>query len=364
MRKLVPESIDEAFHLRSPFQKKNKETSFKTSKAWKEKFSDKPDPIEDEINELTPDNESGDPAWYEEEIAATFLNYGMEQPAIDQLLSDPNIQNEISRGKERGIGPEKTALYLLQQADERDLFPSEEDAFDQREMDKREEGYMGDIKYDHNGPLEEYDQMEEEHPADGWQKQEADRRYERDNAREVDPEEYEEPLDEAVMNEVSLGAMYREMGTWMRLDPRMQKIADESGIDDTNSEDLQYLVNGWTDGQYDEDPDMLMSELEQIINSLNENVNEGYGQDAERVLSLVSDKYAAPTVSDIVSFIVDNWEDVTGTPRSEMYAEQDFPDVIQEIMEIVGIDADEFGEEWIYATEGEEDSHLGRYTGR
>ena len=48
--------VSEAFHLKSPFKKKYTETKFKPSKDWKERFPEKPDPEEDEINELTQDD--------------------------------------------------------------------------------------------------------------------------------------------------------------------------------------------------------------------------------------------------------------------------------------------------------------------
>ena len=177
-------------------------------------------------------------SWYEEELVATFMAYGMDEIEIDLLLNDPDVEQEIKDAEERGFGPEKTALYLLQKADEAGLVPNEK-------------------------TIEE---CGDDHPAGEWQQREADRRFQ-EEPEDYDPENYEEPLDEKI-NEVSLGDMYREMGTWMQLNPRMQKIADESGLNDANSEDLQYLVNGWMDGAYDEDPEILMSELENIIEQL------------------------------------------------------------------------------------------------
>lgn len=199
--------------------------------------------------------ESKFPDWYFDEVEATFQAYGLDEVEIDLILNDPDVMAEIMDAKANGFGPEKTALYLLQQADEKGLVPNENPA-------PPRQGVMGD----------DIDECGDEHPAGDWQGQEADRRWQRDH-REYDPDEEEYPYDDMdesarPINEVSLGDMYREMGTWMRLDPKMQRIADESGLTDENSEDLQYLVNGWMDGQYDEDPEVLMSELENIIEQL------------------------------------------------------------------------------------------------
>ena len=302
-------------------------------------------------------NESQYPDWYFDEVEATFIAYGLDEVEVDLILNDPDVVDEIMDAKERGFGPEKTALYLLQQADEKGLVPKEKEVgpspedlhgdvtvshgerapykrmgenvneeqlpggpeFDEIRMQlgklgmpmKKANGHIttfmmmadnptydriltidpreaaqiivagndagvarkerGEAYYDnkYEFPIEE---QGEDHPAGEWQQREADRRWERDH-REYDPDEEEFPYDEmdesvGAINEVSLGDMYREMGTWMRLDPQMQRIADESGLTDANSEDLQYLVNGWMDGAYDEDPEVLMSELENIINQL------------------------------------------------------------------------------------------------
>ena len=280
--------------------------------------------------------------WYEEELIATFVAYGMDEVEIDLLLNDPDVTQTITDAIDRGFGPEKTALYLLQQADESGLIPNETPSpprqgimgenvneeqlpggpeFDEIRMQlaklgmpmkkannhitgfmmmadnptydriltidpraaakaivagndagraRRERGEAySDNKYEF--PMEE---QGEDHPAQEWREQEADRRWQQEPP-DYDPEDYEEPYDDLDecgvfenINETSLGDMYREMGTWFRLDPRLQKIADESRVTDENSEDLQYLVNGWMDGMYDEDPDTLLREIENIIEQL------------------------------------------------------------------------------------------------
>jgi hypothetical protein len=165
-------------------------------------------------------------SWYEDEVEATFAAYGMDEIEIDLMLNDPDVDEVIKNAEESGFSPEKTALYLLQKADESGLIPNEQD-------------------------ISEY--------ADD----------------------------------------------------------EESSIDE----------------DFGDKPDAQ--------------------REAQRVLDLISADHGSPSVRDIVTFIVKNWEEVTGTPRSEMYAEQDFPDVILEIMDFIGIDADDFGSEWESATERE-----------
>ena len=193
-------------------------------------------------------------SWYEDEVEATLAAYGLDEIEIDLILNDPDISQEIQDAAERGFDAEKTALYLLQQADEKGLVPNEQD-------------------------ISEYDD-EEEHPAGEWQRQEQDRRFQRDDELMYDPE------DECYLDEGSDGI--------------------------------------------------------QVV-----------GQKAQRILDLVSTDQGSPSVRDVVSFIVKNWEEVTETPKSEMYAEQDFPDEILEIMDFFGMDEEEFTSEWEMATERE-----------
>ena len=70
---------------------------------------------------------------------------------------------------------------------------------------------------------------------------------------------------ESLNESVHLGDMYREMGTWFDLSPKMIKAADESGIDTKNNENFAQLVDEWRDGIYDEDPYYIMQQLEAII---------------------------------------------------------------------------------------------------
>lgn len=97
-------------------------------------------------------------------------------------------------------------------------------------------------------------------------------------AEEIDPDQLEElglwdaaeqsrgrGVNESLNESVHLGDMYREMGTWFDLSPKMIKAADESGIDTKNNENFAQLVDEWRDGMYDEDPYYVMQQLEAII---------------------------------------------------------------------------------------------------
>jgi len=53
-----------------------------------------------------------------------------------------------------------------------------------------------------------------------------------------------------------------------------------------------------------------------------------------------------PTESEVVGFILNNWESVTGTSEEEMFAEQEFPDIILEIIDRLGLDYQEFSQEF------------------
>ena len=92
-----------------------------------------------------------------------------------------------------------------------------------------------------------------------------------------------------------------------------------------------------------------------IKESLNESIS------GHQVLDNIAAEQEAPSVVDIAEYIIDNWTRITGEPESEMYQEQEFHDVVLEILDIVGIDYDEFSQVWGEALEGREEVNLGRY---
>jgi len=112
---------------------------------------------------------------YELEVAEIMMSYGLTEVELDMILNDPDVAEEINMAEQRGFGPEKTALYLLQQADEKGLVPNENPS-------PPMQGVMGEYG--------------DEHPLQNWKEEEADRRWGRDNAGMYDPDEEEEPYDD------------------------------------------------------------------------------------------------------------------------------------------------------------------------
>jgi hypothetical protein len=65
---------------------------------------------------------------------------------------------------------------------------------------------------------------------------------------------------------VSLGGMFREMNSWVPCQNHFEQ-ADLSGITTANNPRLKRAVNGWSNGEYDEDPHRLVDELIGILAS-------------------------------------------------------------------------------------------------
>ena len=93
-----------------------------------------------------------------------------------------------------------------------------------------------------------------------------------------------------------------------------------------------------------------------------ENINFERGEDPRKTLRLgkqdeTSDvelakdiaeqlkNYAQTSESDVASWILDNWNGITGRAEYE-HGEEDFPDIILEIIEAMGLDYNKFEYEW------------------
>ena len=66
-------------------------------------------------------------------------------------------------------------------------------------------------------------------------------------------------------NPISLYDMLQEMQTWISISPEDLNKARSSDINTTNSPQLKRLVRGWVNGIYDEDPEVLVQELQNLI---------------------------------------------------------------------------------------------------
>lgn len=63
----------------------------------------------------------------------------------------------------------------------------------------------------------------------------------------------------------SLYDMLQEMMTWVPISPEDLNKARSSDINTTNSPQLKRLVRDWVNGIYDEDPEILVQELQNLI---------------------------------------------------------------------------------------------------
>jgi len=55
--------------------------------------------------------------------------------------------------------------------------------------------------------------------------------------------------------------------------------------------------------------------------------------------------YSQTSEKDVASWILDNWDGITGRDEYE-HAEEDFPDIVLEIIEAMGLDYQKFEDAW------------------
>lgn len=59
--------------------------------------------------------------------------------------------------------------------------------------------------------------------------------------------------------------MLQELSTWIDWDKDILAKAKASKITDKNNRIFKSLVNGWVDGDYDDDPEALQSDLLELL---------------------------------------------------------------------------------------------------
>ena len=69
----------------------------------------------------------------------------------------------------------------------------------------------------------------------------------------------------SILESVSLVDMYNEMQSWIQVSPKTLSKAKASKITTSNNKEFKRLVNQWERGIYDEDPEMLVQELDNIL---------------------------------------------------------------------------------------------------
>ena len=60
-------------------------------------------------------------------------------------------------------------------------------------------------------------------------------------------------------------ALLNEMASFVNVDPRLIRNAERSGINEENSTEFRQIVEDWSEGVYDEDPDYVVSEIEFLL---------------------------------------------------------------------------------------------------
>jgi hypothetical protein len=56
-----------------------------------------------------------------------------------------------------------------------------------------------------------------------------------------------------------------ELQSYIEISDETMELASNSDINSKNNDDLSYLLNGWSRGDYDEDPLLLVQELKSLL---------------------------------------------------------------------------------------------------
>jgi hypothetical protein len=63
----------------------------------------------------------------------------------------------------------------------------------------------------------------------------------------------------------TLHGMLLEMMTWFNVEKDVLDRAEKSGINNKNNKALGILIRDWSTGQYDEEPEIVLSELLELV---------------------------------------------------------------------------------------------------
>ena len=64
---------------------------------------------------------------------------------------------------------------------------------------------------------------------------------------------------------VTLLDFFEEMQSFVNVSEETLQAAEKSKVDEGNSPKLKQLVKSWVNGLYDEDPELLVQELERLL---------------------------------------------------------------------------------------------------
>jgi len=65
---------------------------------------------------------------------------------------------------------------------------------------------------------------------------------------------------------MKISDLLKEMATWFTPSKELIEKAETSNITTKNNKQFNQLVKGWSDGLFDEDPRLVMDEIEWILN--------------------------------------------------------------------------------------------------
>jgi len=60
--------------------------------------------------------------------------------------------------------------------------------------------------------------------------------------------------------------LLREMQSFVSVPKSLITKAAETGINEANNQEFAEILEGWSSGLYDEDPDYVVSEIENLLN--------------------------------------------------------------------------------------------------
>lgn len=83
------------------------------------------------------------------------------------------------------------------------------------------------------------------------------------------------------------------------------------------------------------------------IKLFEEFVNEGKPSlSVEKALKAFKKKYPNGSERELADYVDDNWKKLTGAPNSQKDEERMFPDEVEEMIDELELDYDEFSQEW------------------
>ena len=80
---------------------------------------------------------------------------------------------------------------------------------------------------------------------------------------------FAEFLNENLNEATTLASMFAELGTWITFTDKEKEEAKKSRVTDRTNPSFEKLVKDWSNGMYDEDPELVAQQLRQYLDKKN-----------------------------------------------------------------------------------------------